>query len=41
MVAGFWKLAGKKVVVEPVRRLLKHEEAEVDAEAARLAAFAA
>jgi DNA glycosylase AlkZ-like len=40
MVAGFWKLAGKKVVVEPVRKLLKREQAAVDEEAARLAAFA-
>ncbi len=41
MVAGFWKLAGKKVVVEPVRKLLKREQAAVDEEAARLASFAA
>jgi hypothetical protein len=41
MVAGFWKLAGKKVEVEPVRKLLKREQAAVDEEAARLAAFAA
>jgi hypothetical protein len=40
MVAGFWKLAGKKVVVEPVRKLLKREQAAVDEEAERLAAFA-
>ena len=40
MVAGFWKLAGKKVVVEPVRKLLKREQAAVDEEASRLAAFA-
>ncbi len=40
MVAGFWKLAGKKVEVEPVRKLLKREQAAVDEEAARLAAFA-
>jgi hypothetical protein len=30
MVAGFWKLAGKKVVVEPVRKLLKREQTAVD-----------
>lgn len=41
MVAGFWKLAGKKVEVEPVRKLLKREQAAVDEEAAGLAAFAA
>jgi hypothetical protein len=41
MVAGFWKLAGKRVEVEPVRKLLKREQAAVDEEAARLAAFAA
>jgi hypothetical protein len=40
MVAGFWKLAGKKIEVEPVRKLLKREQAAVDEEAARLAAFA-
>lgn len=40
MVAGFWKLAGKRVEVEPVRKLLKREQAAVDEEAARLAAFA-
>jgi hypothetical protein len=40
MVAGFWKLAGKKVEVEPVRKLLKREQAAVDEEASRLAAFA-
>jgi hypothetical protein len=40
MVAGFWKLAGKKVVVEPVRKLLKREQTAVDEEAARLAEFA-
>ncbi len=40
MVAGFWKLAGKKVVVEPVRKLLKREQVLVDEEASRLAAFA-
>jgi DNA glycosylase AlkZ-like len=40
MVAGFWKLAGKKVEVEPVRKLLKREQAAIDEEAARLAAFA-
>ncbi|WP_028059059.1 winged helix DNA-binding domain-containing protein [Candidatus Solirubrobacter pratensis] len=40
MVAGFWKLERKRVVVEPVRKLLKREQAAVDAEAERLAAFA-
>jgi hypothetical protein len=40
MVAGFWKLAGKKVEVEPVRKLLKREQTAVDEEASRLAAFA-
>jgi hypothetical protein len=40
MVAGFWKLAGKKVEVEPVRKLLKREQTAVDEEAARLAEFA-
>ena len=40
MVAGFWKLAGKKVIVEPVRKLLKREQTAVDEEASRLAAFA-
>ena len=40
MVAGFWKLEKKRVVVEPVRKLLKREQAAVDEEAARLAAFA-
>ncbi len=40
MVAGFWKLAGKKIEVEPVRKLLKREQAAVDEEASRLAAFA-
>jgi winged helix DNA-binding protein len=40
MVAGFWKLAGKKVEVEPVRKLLKREQTAIDEEAARLAAFA-
>jgi hypothetical protein len=40
MVAGFWKLEKKRVVVEPVRKLLKREQAAVDAEAERLAAFA-
>jgi hypothetical protein len=40
MVAGFWKLERKQVVVEPVRKLLKREQAEIDAEASRLAAFA-
>jgi hypothetical protein len=41
MVAGFWKLEKKKVVVEPVRKLARREQAAVDEEAARLAAFAA
>jgi Winged helix DNA-binding domain len=40
MVAGFWKLTGKKVVVEPVRKLSKREQTAVDDEAARLAEFA-
>jgi hypothetical protein len=40
MVAGFWKLAGKKIEVEPVRKLLKREQTTIDEEAARLAAFA-
>jgi DNA glycosylase AlkZ-like len=40
MVAGFWKLAGKKVEIEPVRKLSKREQAQVDDEAGRLAAFA-
>ena len=40
MVAGFWKLERKRVVVEPVRKLLKREQQAVDAEAERLAAFA-
>jgi hypothetical protein len=40
MVAGFWKPAGKQVVVEPVRKLSKREQALVDEEASRLAAFA-
>ena len=40
MVAGFWKLERRKVVVEPVRKLLKREQAAIDAEAERLAAFA-
>jgi hypothetical protein len=41
MVAGFWKLDKKKVVVEPLRTLLKREQAAVDEEAERLAAFVA
>jgi hypothetical protein len=41
MVAGFWKLDRRKVVVEPLRTLLKREQAALDAEAERLAAFAA
>jgi hypothetical protein len=40
MVAGFWKLEKKRVVVEPVRKLLKREQAAVDEEAARLGDFA-
>ena len=40
MVAAFWKLSGKKVELEPVRKLLKREQTAVDEEAARLAAFA-
>jgi hypothetical protein len=40
MVAGFWKLEKKNVVVEPVRKLGKREQVAVDEEAARLAAFA-
>jgi winged helix DNA-binding protein len=40
MVAGFWKLERKRVVVEPVRKLTKREQAAVDDEAERLAAFA-
>jgi hypothetical protein len=40
MVAGFWKLDKKKVVVEPARKLAKRERVAVDEEAARLAAFA-
>jgi hypothetical protein len=41
MVAGFWKLDRKQVVVEPLRKLLKREQAALDDEAERLAAFAA
>jgi hypothetical protein len=41
MVAGFWKLDRKKVVVEPLRKLLKREQQALDEEAERLAAFAA
>jgi hypothetical protein len=41
MVAGFWRLERKRVVVEPVRKLLEREQAAVDEEAARLASFAA
>lgn len=40
MVAGFWKLDKKKVVVEPVRKLTKREHGAVDEEATRLGAFA-
>jgi hypothetical protein len=40
MVAGFWKLERKQAVVEPVRKLAKREQAAIDAEAERLAAFA-
>ena len=40
MVAGFWKLERRRVVVEPVRELSKREQAAVDEEGERLAAFA-
>ena len=40
MVVGFWKLERKRVVVEPVRKLLKREQVAVEEEAERLAAFA-
>jgi DNA glycosylase AlkZ-like len=40
MVAGFWKLDRKRVVVEPARKLSKAESDAVDEEAERLAAFA-
>ncbi|HWK27589.1 MAG TPA: winged helix DNA-binding domain-containing protein [Solirubrobacter sp.] len=40
MVAGFWKLERKRVVVEPLRKLRAGEQRAVDAEAERLSAFA-
>jgi len=41
MVAGFWTIERKRVVVEPLRQLRAAERRAVDAEAERLAAFAA
>lgn len=40
LVAGFWKLDRKRVVVEPVRKLTARERRAVDAEGERLSAFA-
>lgn len=40
-VAGFWKLERKRVVVEPLRRLTRAEQRQLDAESERLAGFAA